>query len=272
MENCSKYQERISALLDGMLPEEERLELLEHMANCPACQAYFDDQTAIHNAMTSLDAQAPAGFTETMMARVRETKQDAPANKVIAFPHWRRWAATAACCAAAVLGIIGLGGPHELGPAANRDLAAYSLSRTEDTSAPTDTSAESSAPVTYTASTNEPAAQTESVLTDEVAACSLPDDAPRDPQPASGTPAADARIEESQKSTEAAAKACALLTSSPLAKQWVEGQLGQSWQPGRSYALTAEQFSALRALLDDACAAYTLEEAEGSVFLLLAQA
>ena len=110
MENCNKYQERISAFLDGMLPEGERLELMEHLESCADCRTYFDDQLTIHAALAGPEAQAPAGFCEQVMSRVKETKQDKPEKKVIAFPIWRRWAATAACCAIAALGVLGLGG------------------------------------------------------------------------------------------------------------------------------------------------------------------
>ena len=108
MENCINWQERISAFLDGVLTEQERMELMEHLESCADCRAYFDDQMAIHGALTDLEAAAPAGFAEAVMERVRETAQDAPEKKVIAFPHWRRWAATAACCAVVLLGVLAL--------------------------------------------------------------------------------------------------------------------------------------------------------------------
>lgn len=116
MESCIEYQERISALLDGQLPEQERQTLLAHLAACPACQAYWDDQLAIQAALTSLEATAPAGFADTVMARVARTAQNSPADekptkKVIPFPRWRRWATVAACCALVLLGArMGFGG------------------------------------------------------------------------------------------------------------------------------------------------------------------
>jgi len=110
VKNCNSYQEQISAFIDGLLTENERLELMEHMAACPTCQACFDDQIALHDALTQLEAEAPAGLADQVMARVRETAQDKPEKKVISFPVWRRWATTAACCAIAVLGVLSLGG------------------------------------------------------------------------------------------------------------------------------------------------------------------
>ena len=110
MEHCNNWQERISAFLDGRLPESERLELMEHLAICPDCQQYFNDQIAIHDALVGLDADAPAGFAQQVMDRIKVTPQDKPVKKAIPFPGWRRWAATAACCAIAALGVLGLGG------------------------------------------------------------------------------------------------------------------------------------------------------------------
>ena len=117
MRTCEEYEALISAFIDGELAEEERGALMEHMASCPACQQYFDDQIAIHDALESLEAPpAPAGFAERVMSRVRDMEQERPEQpakaekKTIRFPHWRRWAALAACCAVAALGIWTFGG------------------------------------------------------------------------------------------------------------------------------------------------------------------
>ena len=101
MRTCEGYELLISEFIDGALDEADRTELMAHMAGCPVCQAYFDDQIAIHDALTQLEEiPAPAGLAGQVMARVRETPQPSPAEKkIIPLPHWRRWAALAACCA-----------------------------------------------------------------------------------------------------------------------------------------------------------------------------
>lgn len=115
MRTCQEYEALISAFIDGALEEGDRAALMEHMAGCPACQAYFDDQIAIHDALEALEAEAPEGFAEQVMARVRTTAQEKPEEtakdekKVVSFPRWRRWAALAACCAVAALGVWSLG-------------------------------------------------------------------------------------------------------------------------------------------------------------------
>lgn len=143
MENCIEHQERISALLDGQLPEQERQTLLAHLAECPACQMYLDDQLAIQAALTSLEAPAPAGFADTVMARVAQTAQNSPADgkpakKVIPFPHWRRWAAVAACCALVLLGAAGIhtglggAGTYDLSLADAGGVAVYAASPAQE--------------------------------------------------------------------------------------------------------------------------------------------
>lgn len=146
MENCIEYQERISALLDGALPEQERQTLLAHLAECPACQAYWDDQLAIQAALNTLEAEAPAGFADAVMARVGRTAQIKPTNekptkKVISLPRWQRWAAAAACCALVLLGTLGartgLGGgeTYDLAPADADGTAVYAAPAPESRAA-----------------------------------------------------------------------------------------------------------------------------------------
>ena len=103
MDACQEYEGLISAFIDGELDEADQTRLMTHMAACAACQRYFDDQIAIHDALESLEAQAPAGFAQSVMDRVRATPQERPREekKRIVFPGWRRWAALVACCALA---------------------------------------------------------------------------------------------------------------------------------------------------------------------------
>ena len=66
-----------SAFIDGALEDGDREELMAHMAECPDCQAYFDDQIAIHDVLQGMEAQAPADFTAKVMEQVRqEPRQD----------------------------------------------------------------------------------------------------------------------------------------------------------------------------------------------------
>lgn len=83
MDACREYEGLISAFIDGEITEPERVKLMEHMAACPACQSYFDDQIAIHDALTGLEAQAPSDFSEQVMARVRAMPQERDRKSVV---------------------------------------------------------------------------------------------------------------------------------------------------------------------------------------------
>ena len=148
MRTCEEYEALISAFIDGALDEESRAELMEHMAGCPACQAYFDDQIAIHDALEGLEAQAPAGFTARVMDQVRREPQqmaapEAAEKKAVAFPYWRRFAAMAACCAVVALaGFWAFGGQPNAGNVA-ADVAAADAGRSLDDGQSPDSGADS---------------------------------------------------------------------------------------------------------------------------------
>ncbi len=102
-----KYQELLSALLDGELTDAEREDALAHLDGCEACRIYFAELNAMRGAFAEPeDIPAPDGFAEGVMARLHEED----AKKVSAFPAaakprgtWRKWGALAACAAVVVL-------------------------------------------------------------------------------------------------------------------------------------------------------------------------
>jgi anti-sigma factor RsiW len=100
---CEEYEDLISAFIDGVLPEADRERLMEHMASCPACQAYFDDQVAIHDAFVRGEAPAPERLASAVMAQVCSTPQRAKRKPILL--RWQSYAALAACCALVVLGL-----------------------------------------------------------------------------------------------------------------------------------------------------------------------
>lgn len=225
MSACREYEERISAFIDGCLPERDRAELEAHMAACPVCQAYFDDQIAIHEALLDLEEiPAPPELAGRIMERVRAEAQEPPARKkTVLLPSWRRWAALAACCAIAA---AGLWGGLRQSRADQPQVAAYAAL---------------------------PADGGEETLTDralDVPAVQILEDA--SPQEKAAEAAAPASPPARDAAKSAPAAAWTLTTASPLAQAWVEEQLGLPWIPGQTYALSAEEYSALRALLAEA--------------------
>ena len=271
MRTCEEYEALISAFIDGALDEENRAELMAHMAQCPACQAYFDDQIAIHDALEGMEAQAPADFTARVMEQVRrEARQPAAPEKAekktVTFPYWRRFAAMAACCAVVALaGFWAFGGQPDTGTVA-ADTGAMDTGRSFTGSEETDV---------------PPAENNADGAADDVQADALPEGSGDTIPPASdeGSEAAggedtlppvisnsngilqqDPAVGQSATVEGEEGKAPAmytakqnvpvvLTTDSQVAANWVTETLGQAWEAGASYALTEEQFAQVKALL-----------------------
>ena len=103
MKPCEYYIELLSAGLDGMLSDEQEQELAEHLAACPACRELGPQLVAAHAAFPQMEElQAPEGFAEGVMARVRAEEKAKP--KVVPFfrrPAVKSLSALAACAAGA---------------------------------------------------------------------------------------------------------------------------------------------------------------------------
>ena len=234
MRTCTEYEALISAFIDGVLPEADRAALMEHMAVCTDCQAYFNDQIAIHDALSPMEeTPAPAELAGRIMDQVRaEPRQK---RKVGPFPHWQRFAALAACFAVAVVGIWALDGGHSVS----------TMSRTDRMAAPVSACADDSVP--------EPAPFALAPTQEEKMALPAEDSAP--------VPSESAKEESSTM---------VLTTGSPVAAAWVEDTLGLEWTAGSVYPLTEEQYNTLLELLLQQDAPYTSIPASGgaSPFLL----
>lgn len=115
MSNCKEFQLLASLVIDGEASEAEQAELTAHLETCSACRAYFEDIRRIHESFAREEARLPEDFALHVMDRVRETAQDLPqeTKRVISFPHWRQWAALAACCAIVALGVWRFQQPRE---------------------------------------------------------------------------------------------------------------------------------------------------------------
>lgn len=105
MDPCAQWEEQISALLDGELPEAEAQALTEHLAACGACRAYWEDLNVFREAVV---IPAPEGFTQLVMDRVAAASQTEQRRRMPA--SWRRWGLLAACCTLAALGLWKLQG------------------------------------------------------------------------------------------------------------------------------------------------------------------
>ena len=259
MKSCEEYEALISAFLDGELSEAERSELSEHLPACPACQRYFDDLVAIHDALEQEEVPVPEGFAEAVMARVGETPQEKAKSKVIRFPRWRRWAALAACCAIAAAGLWGLQGGGLSGrnadapqTAAYRSGAAAAEGGGEECLALADIPIEEA----------PQEAQSEKQAPEDAAP---PGDAPS--LEAAALPAPALRDLGGAKTADWAG---ILSTASPAAGAWVEENLGLLWAAGGEYPLTEAEYAQLREILLAAEAEFDETPGQGEVYLLLA--
>lgn len=55
--NCQQVQQRISAMIDGQVVDQDRYALERHVALCPACATRRDEYLTIRNSMRSLPAR-----------------------------------------------------------------------------------------------------------------------------------------------------------------------------------------------------------------------
>lgn len=256
MLHCEEYKTLISALLDEEITEAERGDLMNHLGQCANCAAYLQDQIAMGEALRGLTAEAPAGFAESVMDRVRRTAQEPKKEerKALTFPQLRRWAGLAACCAVVALGAFALGGlPRTMNDAANCAAAPESFDNGAAYQTYTDgfaAGADTAAPE-YGVNNAARAEIPESKLTDDIV------------------------IEEALdcKAVLTGEYAALLSATGKTAQQWVEETLGEEWVVGASYSLTAEQFGELQELLQEKGESFTVLTAteESDIYVLLAE-
>lgn len=90
---CDQSLEAVSAALDGELDENERAELEEHLADCPACRALAEELGLISAALRN-EERLPEELADRLSAML------GPAPKRAA--PWKRWGALAAALVLAV--------------------------------------------------------------------------------------------------------------------------------------------------------------------------
>lgn len=265
--NCREYETRLSALLDGELPEEERAGTEGHLESCPACRAYFEDLRAIRAALGREDAPVPEGFAERVMERVRETPQ-AGRKRLL---RWGRRAALAACCAVAALGLWGLqarGFWRADAVAGGAEFAAVDRDAAAPAGEPEE-GAEAGAALLSDVEVPLPGPEEDGAWNQAPAPCAAPADSGQKEAanaraetfvwyacaPASDATPAQASGKPEPRSGTAAA-------GGPAARVWAEA-MGLEWEAGRTCPLTEEEFAGLLETLALAGEDYALEPGEG---------
>lgn len=151
MSGCEKYQELISAMLDGELSAEKTVELSVHLARCPECRAMYEAFSAMREANEDDMQDMPAGLHDRIMTGVRA---EAKGKKRGIMTYLRPYVSAAACVAviiAAVLavrgtGIIGGLGASGSAPAAANAAEPELYSYAMDTAGASDAAAAQEAP------------------------------------------------------------------------------------------------------------------------------
>ena len=105
MISCERAWELLSQQLDEPLSPREKQELEEHLAVCPSCRKDKEELEQLDQALRNLgEIQAPADFTQRVMAQVQQTQ-----SKPKVIPLWRRPQVRAlaglAACALLCIGI-----------------------------------------------------------------------------------------------------------------------------------------------------------------------
>ncbi|MCI7659467.1 anti-sigma factor family protein [Flintibacter sp.] len=105
MISCEHAWELLSQQLDEPLSPQEKQELEEHLAACPSCRKDKEELEQLDQALRNLgEIQAPADFTQRVMAQVQQTQ-----SKPKVIPLWRRPQVRAlaglAACALLCIGI-----------------------------------------------------------------------------------------------------------------------------------------------------------------------
>ena len=82
---CARQKNRIALLVSGVLPDRERAELEEHLAQCPVCRSYRVDLEPIGRALTQAggmlpNVEPPPGLSARWREAVRAGRR--PAGRV----------------------------------------------------------------------------------------------------------------------------------------------------------------------------------------------
>ena len=102
MSVCDKYQEMISALLDGELNETEQAEIREHIVSCDECREMYDAFAAL-SAAVSAECDVPEDLHEGIMARVHAADK---ATKTLGNLISIRRILTIAACFVVIVGTV----------------------------------------------------------------------------------------------------------------------------------------------------------------------
>ena len=103
MQDCSRYDELLNALVDGELNEAEMRRLDAHLATCADCRKYLRVLETIHEELAQELPEPPETLRKGIMYKISVEKKRR-------FGAFGRWAVSAAVFCIALLGVIKLTG------------------------------------------------------------------------------------------------------------------------------------------------------------------
>ena len=95
MKYCDEYAALISAGVDNALTADERKQLMDHLAQCPACREAYTQMMTMHEAFTDWEEDLPGDLAGSVMEQIRKEKAVNKKRK----RSWLPLVAAAACCA-----------------------------------------------------------------------------------------------------------------------------------------------------------------------------
>lgn len=102
MNDCEKYTELMSQLLDGELSAEQESELRTHIASCESCRKVFDAFTSVSEALSDELVEPPEMLTKGVLFKIKNQKK----HRRFAYG---KFTALAACLALILLGAAKFG-------------------------------------------------------------------------------------------------------------------------------------------------------------------
>ncbi len=112
---CPEFEQWISDLIDGELPEAKRIILEKHLPGCPSCWAYQKNIEALHGEVIHLDQSSAEPdyfqeFSEKLRTKLVSGRQ--PGRAAIFVDLGWRWAYAAAAAAFVAVMMVFLVSPH----------------------------------------------------------------------------------------------------------------------------------------------------------------
>jgi anti-sigma factor RsiW len=101
MTDCLIFEQQISAMIDGELPEAERQALKAHLETCPDCMGTYRAFSGLSAAMHDLAFEPPADLKDRVLQQIEEEKIT-PIEEERTRRGWKRYAAMAAAFAVIV--------------------------------------------------------------------------------------------------------------------------------------------------------------------------